>query len=424
VNGGVWNELRTVLDQAAAVPALRASLFLLAILAGLSWARRRPGAALLWLTGGGLVALAFWLNQIVVPFGLATDTHLRELWCQVGVNAAGPDAEGGFVVGIPAQESILSTLALAGVPRTALVAFPQGAVLACLGVLIALPLSLERSRTTALFAAALSLGGGVWPGAAPFGATLQKPAEFVLVAAALSLLLVVLRSSSSLRHRRSRAKGRICLILIPLAALVQAWGQAGATLVASLLLVTASVLLASLLRTMLRLASGSAARARNREACLLLLVFSGSGLFWWDPVASVHGFDEARDDDAALLRPMEWLRDNTPATSAILASPDYSAPIAALAGRRVVFPPPPLGENGEDPLPEPFRRNRLRASAAEGRPIARLVQAFSVTHLFLGPGEPDPGPGGGGAGETEPTLRLVRVYVDAKDFRVFAFTTK
>ena len=120
---------------------------------------------------------------------------------------------------------------------------------------------------------------------------------------------------------------------------------------------------------------------------------------------------------------MEWIRGNVPANSVVLASPMYSVPIAALAGRRVLFSPSE-GARAQTSLPEPFRRARLLESTRLGLPLERLAEGFSVTHLFLGPGEATPPAATERPGDSEPRLILVPVYEDVKDFRVFRLMKK
>jgi hypothetical protein len=120
---------------------------------------------------------------------------------------------------------------------------------------------------------------------------------------------------------------------------------------------------------------------------------------------------------------MNWIRRNVPESSVVLASPAYSAPIAALAGRRVLFPPLLEGD-AHTAISEPFRRSRLAETTRRGRPVARLAEAFSVTHLFLGPGEPSPPAGAEASAGGEPRFGLVLEYQDAKDFRVFRLVKK
>jgi hypothetical protein len=190
---------------------------------------------------------------------------------------------------------------------------------------------------------------------------------------------------------------------------------------AALLFVLATILLASSVRGLLRRICPPLVPPRLAEALVILGAFAGSGLLWWNPPSGVAGFSEVRNQAVALRKPMEWISQNVPPGSVVLSTPAYSASIAALAGRRVLFPPP---MDPAPPLPEPYRRSRLFESTLQGRPVARLAEAFSATHLFLGPGEPTPPVGTGTEPEDEPRLQLVPVYEDARDFRVFLLARK
>ena len=90
---------------------------------------------------------------------------------------------------------------------------------------------------------------------------------------------------------------------------------------------------------------------------------------------------------------------------------------------RFFFPSPEDGGAGAS-LEEPFRRARLTESTLRGEPIARLADAFSATHLFLGPGETTPVAVAGTDPGDEPRLSLVLVYQDAEGFRVFRLAKK
>ena len=120
-------------------------------------------------------------------------------------------------------------------------------------------------------------------------------------------------------------------------------------------------------------------------------------------------------------RPLRFISENVPVDGVVLASPDYSAAIAALSGRRVLFPPR-LGD--EPAMPSPPRRARLLSLALEGRPPERLASLFAVTHLLLGPGEPTPPSPDTVLASDPEVMDLVPVYRDVKDFRVFRLDKK
>jgi hypothetical protein len=193
---------------------------------------------------------------------------------------------------------------------------------------------------------------------------------------------------------------------------------------AAFLLGGAAFLLASPLRASIRAASSSPKVARHIEALLLVSVFGGSGLLWWDPPRSVTGFEEARDRHASLEGPMAWIRNNVPNDRFVLASPVYSAPIAAFAGRRVLFSPASTESQARIALAEQPRREHLLDSARLGQPSAKMAEAFSVTHFFLGPGESIPLYAAAAPEGDEPSMKLVLVYRDVEDFRVFRLEKK
>jgi len=415
--------LREIATQEASILVLRALLFLSGVFAALSWVRRRPVLALLVASMGGLLGLGYWLVQIVSPLGFGTDPALTGAWAQAGVNALAEPSGSGFVWGTQPGLSLVSALASAGISIRLVVLAPQMATLLTLSLLILPPFGLLRSRTTAAFAASLALGGGLWPGVAPYGPVLLRPSALVVSGALLGVVLV-LGQRRRVRKASNRSRLGVAVAFITAAALDRALGGgAQPSVSAALLLSGTTLILASPLRAALRHILPSAARARRAEALVLLCVFGGSGLLWWDPPRSVAGFDEARDGNAGLLRPMDWIRRNVPPDRVVLASPEYSAAIAAFAGRRVLFSPS-AGPEAQASLPEPFRRARLFESARLGQPIARLADAFSVTHLFLGPGEASPPARGEASSTDEPRLQLFLVYEDVEDFRIFRLAKK
>lgn len=422
-NDGFLNSLRQVATEEASIPALRVSVFLFGVFAALAWARRRPPLALLCLSLGGFLGLAYWLIQIVSPLGFGTDPTLAREWAQAGVNALAEPKDSGFVWGTEPGRSLVSTMALAGIPLHLVALIPQAAVLMALGLAILLPFGFLKSRTTATFAACLALGGGIWPGIAPYSAVLIRPSVLLIAGVMLGMLLIAARRRA-VCGALNRFRFGISATLVAAASLSHARdGGAELGAAAAVFLSVTAIILASPLRAALRGNTSSPSSARRAEALLLLCVFGGSGLLWWDPPRTIAGFGEARDENAALLRPMEWIRRNVPANSVVLASPMYSAPIAALAGRRVLFSPSEEAR-AQTSLPEPFRRARLWESARLGRPVARLAEGFSVTHFFLGPGEPSPEAVGEASEGDELRMILVPVYQDVRDFRVFRLVKK
>lgn len=423
LNEGLLDSLRALLGQPASINALRAGLFLFGVLAAIAWLRRIPRLGVLMISAGGTLGLSYWLIQISSPFGLETNDGLTRQWAQAGVNAFAEPRGPGFVWGTTSENSLIGALAAAGVPMRLVFLIPQISVLLGLATLMAFPWGLLRNRTTAAFAVCLGIGGGLWPGMSPYGSLLLRPSLGLATAFAFGLVLLLARQHKT-RRLFNRARLGLAVGLTAAAALCRAWeGGLESSATGSLLLVAASTILASPLRVTLRRACPSGRATRRVEAMVLLGAFCGSGLFWWTPKKSVDGFEEATDDRAALRRPLAWMAENVPAGDVILASPAYSAPIAALTGRRVLFPSSGEGGGGAS-LSEPFRRARLAESTLRGQPITRLANAFSVTHLFLGPGEASPLPTDGAYPGDEPRLGLVLAYQDAEDFRVFRVARK
>lgn len=420
---GLLSDFRGIASQEASIPALRACLVLFAIFAAIAWTRRRPLLALLVLSTGGLVGLGYWLIQIVSPLGLGTDPALTLVWAQAGVSALAAPRGSGFVWGTPAQLSLVSTLASVGAPLDFVHVVPQMAAFMTLVVVMLTPFAFSRNRTTAAFAASLALGGGVWPGVAPYGSILLRPSALLVGGGLVGILWMAWQMRPA---RRALTRFRITAVVVLTAGAALDRALAGGvepSVAGGLLFAGLTLVLASPVRAMLRVASSSAAGARRAEALTLLCVFLGSGLAWWNPARSIADFGEARSDNVALLRAMDWIRGSVPKSSVVLASPAYSASIAALAGRRVLVPPPTVGDAPRTALPEPFRRLRLVESVRLGHPIERLADAFSVTHLVLGPGEPNPEIGLESPTD-EPRMKLVLVYEDVRDFRVFRLAKK
>ena len=414
------NDLSRIATQEASIPALRACVFLFGTCAAFAWGRRKPLVAVLAAWAGGFLGLSYWLLQIETPLGLETDPALTRAWAQAGVNAGADTAGSSFVWGMDPEVSLVSTLASIGIPIQVVHLTPQVAAVLALVLLTLLPFGLGRNRTTASLSACLALGGGLWPGVSPYGSILLRPST-LLVAVVLAALLLVAARARAVRKAVHRNRLGLSVGLGIAAVLDRAWaGGSEAPATAALFLCAATLLLTPPLRAGLRKVASS--RAPHLEALVLLCVFAGSGLLWWDPPRSVAGFDQARDENAALLNPLSWVKQHVPGRSVVLASPAYSGPIAALSGRRVLFPPREEAGN-EPPLREPFRRARLNESVRQGQPLERLAEAFSVTHLFLGPGEATPHLEEA-APEDEPRLALVLVYQDAKDFRIFRLAKK
>ena len=402
--------LRRVAMQEESVTALRILVFLMALGAAKAWDTAKPRLALSVLTLGAGLSLSYWLIQIVTPFGLGAETALTRQWAQASVSAATRDLGAGFIQGTTSEPSLPAVLAGLGLPMPLVQALPEFGVWLWLGLLAGLPLWAIRDRSSAMFAAGLLIGGGLWPGFAPYDWLLQDPGR--ALAAGLVAVVVVAIARGRKPGRRLR---RIRLGLAGLATVM------GALLPAPLLLIGATAILANPIRALIRAQSASAGKARRVEACVLLAVFGGGGLLWWNPPKTAAGFLEARNEGAAIRQPMEWIRHNLGTKDIVMTSPDYSATVAALTGRRVLLPP--RGDAGM-PAPEPARRARLYSSTLAGAPVARLADHFGATHLFLGPGEADPATPAPLDSEDEPRMALSLVYRDVRDFRIFRLTKK
>ena len=415
--------VRAIVEQGESIPALRAFLCLFGICGAFAWLRGAPRIALSLIMAGGFFGLSFWFLQIRSPFGFGTDAELTRQWAQAGVNAAARTAGSGFVWGTDAETSFIAALAAAGFPASFVVSLPQVSALVSLVVLGLLPGLLIRSSTAAAFAGGIVAMGGLWPGISHYGAFLFRPSLLVFLFA-VGGGAVFFGRNRQFRRMFNRYRLGLAAALVATAALHRATaGDAESGTVGPLLLLAASITLASPIRALLRRATPSQAWARSLEALGLLAVFTGSSVFWFDPPMTLKGFSESRGTGAALLRPLQWIAQNVPTDEVILASAPYSAPVAAFAGRRVLFPIAG-DESHSEPLREPFRRVRLRESTLQGRPIERLANAFSVTHLLLGPGEKTPPDEETTEAAGEPRLRLVLVYQDAEDFRVFRLAKK
>ncbi len=413
-------QIREAVSQEASIPALRGVLFLFGVLAAVAWARRRPILAVAVLSIGGFLGLSYWLVQVVSPLGLGAGGALSRQWSQAGVNALAEPKGQGFVLGTPAEISLVSSLASVGVPRPYLFDIPQFLLVLFLCLLPVLSRALIRSPSAAAFSAALALGGGLWPGTSPYGTLLLRPSLFAVAGMAAGIVVLIARAHR-LRRAFRRSRPRLCLGLMVAVAAVAARAAEGGveSRMDPFLFVIASMMLASPLRAAVHRASGSPVAARRVEALILLAAFSGSGLFWWNPVETVPGFAASRDPGTALHKPMEWIAKNVPADGVILASSSYSAPIAALGGRRVLFPPS-VGGRAE----EPMRRERLLDTALHGRPVASHAEIFAVTHFFVGPGEANAADMAQVPDDDSPRLGLVLVYQDSDDFRIFRLAKK
>jgi hypothetical protein len=148
-------------------------------------------------------------------------------------------------------------------------------------------------------------------------------------------------------------------------------------------------------------------------AALVACAAPGSFLAWWDPPK----LDPVAKASLAplspnLLRPMEWIRRETPREAVFMAGPEYSAALATLAGRRVLRAP--FLEEAKDDE----RRVRTERVTLSGRDSAPLRARYRVSHVLVAPGDfrahglraPEDLAGRGG-------FRLL--YSDAEGLRVY-----
>jgi hypothetical protein len=418
-----FDELLSVLEQGASVTALRGLLFFAALAGGFAWFRRAPRLAAVLMTLGAVLALFFWLLQIRSPFGFGTDQELTRQWAQAGVNAAAPNQTGGFVLGTPETRSLIGALARTGLPRDIVFSVPQASGFLFLALAAVLPMLLIRGREAAAFTTCVAVSGGLWPGTSCYQWFLLRPSR-IMPWLMVGAIAVVLARRRGFRRRFKRSRVAVAMSLLGVVVVSRAiGGMSEAEALSPILLFGASIILAPSLRALLRRASPSSARFRAAEAVVLVAVFTGSGLFWWEPSTTLKGFAESRGGNGAVSRPMQWISRNVPAGDVVVTNPGYSTVVAAFGGRRVLFPAP--DDTGHtDALTQPFRRARLLESTLEGRPSMRLAEEFGATHLFLGPGDKAPPDPETPAPLTQPTLRLVPAYQDAEDFRIFRLTKK
>lgn len=416
----VLHDLRILLSQDAAIPALRTLVFLVGLLAALAWMSRRSRTAVAIMTLAGCVGLGAWLVQIALPLGLGGSDRLGRQWAQAGVNASAEPSGFGFVLGTKAEFSLAAALATVGVPVPALFALPQVVPMMFLCLLPVVGACFIGNRRTAHFWAAAAVGGGLWPAVSPYSALLLRPSLLIGAGGLALAVAVVVMRSAGLRGRLHRLRFGLAVGMIAGAALSRALYRGESAGVDAFLLLTASLILASPLRAMVRMSCASRRDVLRFEALMLLAAIGGSSLLWWAPTQTVPGFRAARDPATALLRPFVWIAANVPRNSVVLASPSYSTTIAALGQRRVIFQPSDH-QSAAFLLDEPARRERLLGSALQGHPVARLAEAFSVTHLFVGPGQmkqeevPD---------DDLERLRLDLVYQDPEGFRIFRLLKK
>jgi hypothetical protein len=146
------------------------------------------------------------------------------------------------------------------------------------------------------------------------------------------------------------------------------------------------ILAARGLRALVDAASGASPRPDRLRARLGgLLVFgalAGSFLAWWDPSRLDPMARESLEPVApGLLEVMAWVRDETPASSAFVAAPEYAPAVAVLGGRRVLRAP------GLVEPPDDERRRRTERAILAGRRVPDLVRRYGLGYVLAAPGQ-------------------------------------
>ena len=368
-----------------------------------AWARA-PGwtSSLLLPTLLPLAAPAFLGLAIALAWGRREHAGLAAgLWLAFGTGELDAVDGAGFVSGIWAHP------------------------LACLAVMGGVPLLLGLCRLLrrpgAAWPAALAVAGGLWLVPAP------QPGPGLAVALLwlvpdqglwLPLGLVGLVRSRDAAPRALALGGALAVLASGCGVSLDAWGGHAAYRVG--LLLAASQPIAGLAEQVGGALSGHprlAGRGLSPAALGLALLFAaavpGSFLAWWDPPK----LDPVAKASLAplspnLLAPMAWIRRETPPGAVFMADEDYSAAIAALAGRRVLRAPL-LGRPADDE-----RRVRTERVTLSGRDPGPLRTRYGVSHVLVAPGDfrvhglraPE---------DLEGRGRFRRLYSDAEGLRVY-----
>ena len=117
-------------------------------------------------------------------------------------------------------------------------------------------------------------------------------------------------------------------------------------------------------------------------AALVALLVPGSFLAWWDPTKTDGVASASMPALAgALYEVTDWIRDETPPSTVVLASVDYAPAVAVLSGRRVLRAPT-LSQPEDE-----WRRIRAQAAVLEGRDPQKHVARYGVTFVLIAPGE-------------------------------------
>jgi hypothetical protein len=149
-------------------------------------------------------------------------------------------------------------------------------------------------------------------------------------------------------------------------------------------------------------------------AALFAASVPGSFLAWWDPPR----LDPVARASLAplspnLLGPMDWIRRETPREAVFIANQEYSAAVAAIAGRRVLRAPL-LEEAADDE-----RRLRAERQIVSGLEAGPLRARYRVSHVLVAPGDFRPH-GLRAPEDLDGRGRFRRLYADAEGLRVYA----
>jgi hypothetical protein len=343
----------------------------------------------------GLAVALLWRRRDLAILGAS-------LWLAFGTGDLDALGGEGFVTGIWARP--LASLLVVG--------------------LVPLVLALSRVRPRAVSAPLLGLAAaaclGLAPAVAPSPGALGALRWLTLDQGLwLPLGLYGLARSRDVAPRALALGGAVALFAGGLGAPVEAW--AGHVLYRIGMLLAAAEPVASLAAALGRvLAARPALAGRGLEplslglAALFAGTAPGSFLVWWDPPK----LDPVAKASLAplspnLLGPMDWVRRETPRDAVFIADEDYSAALAALAGRRVLRAP--LLEEARDDE----RRVRTERLVLSGRDPGPLRARYRVSHVLAAPGD-FRAHGLRAPEDLEGRGRFRRLYVDDEGLRVYA----
>lgn len=382
----------------------------------LAASRAGSPAATLWarlpLPRGALLLLPTLLPLLVpAALGLAVaflwgrrDLAIQgaSLWLAFGTGELDALGGGGFVTGIWSRP------------------------LAALAVVAIVALVLGLSRLATRTGAALALGLAALaclllvPSGAPSPGVLGGLRWLTLDQGLwLPLGLVGLCRSRDAAPRALVLGGALGVLAAGFGAPVEAWSghalyRLGMLLAAAGPVVSLGAVLGGALAGHPRLAGRGLEPAALGLAALFAACVPGSFLAWWDPPK----LDPVVKASLAplspnLLAPMAWIRRETPPEAVFVASEEYSAAVAAIAGRRVLRAPL-IGEPADDE-----RRVRTEGATISGRDAEPLRARYRVSHVLVAPGD-FRAHGLRAPEDLEGRGRFRRLYGDAEGLRVYA----